>query len=500
MWKKSKDTVCISITENEIKAVAVKGAGTGARITQAVVSPIDKEKSDDLSKTVASALKPLKVKGANVCFIAPPTSVTTKNIEIPSTNVDEIRSIVSLQAGRHTPFARDEIQIGYVNIGVHKNNYTKVLLVIVNKNALKSQITTLSKAGFKVSKVYFAPESVADFYATAMGLKGQEETVGVVDVGQQTTEFILISNGVVATSRNIPVGKQALADEGESAQSRLIEEITKTVESSQTEEIIATPKKYVLSSDDPHMRTLQTGLHEKVQTEIEIVPFIDKVGATKSVIKKMATDYATHSFLDVTAPAIYGDDKSIDLLPDEIHMQEMISSQGKEVFKIAILTFFLFVVVASLLSAKLFYKSQVLEKYVDKYEENKDQVDTLEDISERTQIVKQFLDNRMTSLQIIEHLYRDIPKEIYLTNLIIDGEKTIRMEGISDIGSLIHKLVTQLARSEYFEEVDLIATNSRKDRGKDVHAFEIVIQLEKDEESDESEEAEDNPDNTGTEE
>ncbi len=484
MWKKSKDNICISITDQEVKAVLIKGNASNARVINAAIKDVADVKPDELPKVLASALKPVKAKGANVCLIAPPTTITTKNIEIPSTNQEEIQSIVSLQAGRHTPFARDEIQIGYVNIGVHKNNYSKVLLVIVNKSALKEQISVLSRAGLKVSKVFFAPESVAEYYANALGLKGKEETVGIIDVGKLATEFVLISNGVVATSRNIPVGKDSLSAEGDAAKERLIEEISKTVEASQTEEIIDAPSKYVLANDDPVLRDLQAGIEDKLKVTTEIVPYIDKVNVPKGVLKKIATDYAAHSFLEVIAPAAYAEGRAIDLLPEEIQIQEMIASQGKEIFRIAILSFFLLVVVGSLFSAKMYYSSQVLEKYTEKYAENKEKVAFLEDVSLRTKIVKRFLDDRMTSLEIIDHLYQEIPKEIYLTNIMIDGNNRIRLEGISDIGSLIHELVTQLGQSEYFAKVDLMATSSRKDRGKDVHAFEIVIQLTAPEEED----------------
>ncbi len=486
MLKKVKDNICISITENQIKAALVKGSGSSGKIINVVAKSLIDVKEDNLSKEIAAVLRPLKVKGAEISLIASPMMITTKNIEIPSTNQEEIQSIVSLQAGRHTPFARDEIQIGYVNIGVHKNNYTKVLLVIVNKNALKEQLDHLTKAGFKVNKVYFAPESVAGYYAKALNLKDQESTVGIIDVGEKTTEFVLISNGVVATSRNIPIGKADVEAEGDSARDRLIEEISKTVESSCAEEIISTPSKYVLSSDDQTMRGLQEGIQQKLQSEVEIVPYIDKINATKGVIKYIATDFAANTFLDVIAPAVYGSDCSIDLLPDEIRIQESISLQGKEIFKIAILSFALLLIVAGLFSAKMFYNSSTLKQYTEKLDENKDKVASLEELSERTKIVKRFLENRMTSLDIIDDLYKDIPKEIYLTNLVIEGDTSIKLEGISDVASLIYKLVTELGQSEDFSKVELIATNSRKDRGKDVHAFEIMIQLKASEEDEEN--------------
>ena len=46
---------------------------------------------------------------------------------------------IDLQAGRHTPFSREEILMDYLNIGTYRKNYTEVLLVIVNSNAVRGR-------------------------------------------------------------------------------------------------------------------------------------------------------------------------------------------------------------------------------------------------------------------------------------------------------------------------------------------------------------------------
>ena len=79
-----------------------------------------------------------------------------KNIEIPSLDPDEIKEIIDLQAGRHTPYSRGEIIIDYINIGTYRENYTKILLVIVTLSVVRRQIEILAKAGLITEKVFFA--------------------------------------------------------------------------------------------------------------------------------------------------------------------------------------------------------------------------------------------------------------------------------------------------------------------------------------------------------
>jgi len=479
MLSNNKDNICISITHDDFKAVEVKKSGANAFISHVVVKNISEIKEESLPKIISSSLKGFKLKSSNISLIAPLSSITTKNIEIPSVNSEEIESIVSLQAGRHTPFARDEIQIGYINIGVHKNNYSKVLLVIANKNAIKDQFNTLAKAGIKVSKVLFAPEGISDFYARGLGMSDSPSPTAIIDVGDKTTELVLMSKGLTFTSRNIPIGKLTIKEEGEETQKKLIDEISKTVESSQTEEIISSPEKYVFTSNDEIIRGLQAEMQEKFNWNVEIVSYIDKIKASRGVVKQITTKFSAHSFLDIVASASISNsrNKTINLLPEEITMQEAIAAQGVEVFKMAILAFLLMLSICGLYTAKIFYQNNVLQKYNEKYEENKDRVLALERISESTKVVQRFLFERMSSLQIIDHIYADIPQQIYLTNMNISQDGSIKIEGISDVGSLIHNLVTKFNQSDFFANVNLIATNSRKDRGKDVHAFEITLKL-----------------------
>ncbi|MBF0533362.1 MAG: hypothetical protein HQL23_09785, partial [Candidatus Omnitrophica bacterium] len=88
---------------------------------------------------------------------------------------EEIKSIVSLQAGRHTPFSREEIQVGYIHIGVYKSNYTKILLVIANKNVIKQQLSVFDRAGLRVKRVLFSAEGIAAFYTAGLNLKNEKD-------------------------------------------------------------------------------------------------------------------------------------------------------------------------------------------------------------------------------------------------------------------------------------------------------------------------------------
>jgi len=243
-----KDYVALSLNENVLKISQIKIVGNNLKVMNISVQDLSGIEPDDLPKTIQSSVSKFNVKSSQVVYIVPHGITTTKNIEIPSINPEEIKSIVNLQAGRHTPFSREEIQIGYVNIGVYKSNYTKVLLVITNKSTLKNQLSILEKAGLKIKKVLFAPEGIAGFYSNLLNMSTDEGPVGIIDVGNKSTDFVVVLKGMAITSRSIPVGKANLISEGPAAKDKLIDELKKTIEDYQREDIDQTPQNYIITS------------------------------------------------------------------------------------------------------------------------------------------------------------------------------------------------------------------------------------------------------------
>ena len=78
------------------------------------------------------------------------------------------------------------------------------------------------------------------------------------------------------------------------------------------------------------------------------------------------------------------------------------------------------------------------------------------------------------------------PDEIYLQSILLGEEGRINIQGISESMSRVFNFVTALEESEYFKSVKTTSTTAKKDRGKDVAAFEIVFRLEStDDEEDE---------------
>ncbi len=150
----SRDVVGIEINDASLKLAHVRHSPASAEVAGLLSRNIAGLPNEEVSKIIAGSFGELKLNNPVIVNIIPSHLVITKNIEVPSIDPREIKEIINLQAGRHTPYSREEIIVDYINIGISKHSYTKILLVIVERNVIKRQFDILDKAGVKSQKVF----------------------------------------------------------------------------------------------------------------------------------------------------------------------------------------------------------------------------------------------------------------------------------------------------------------------------------------------------------
>ncbi len=478
MFKKDKEYLGISLNEGVLKLAHVRLIGRNHKVVNVVKKDVREMSEDQIPSAVQAALAESGAKSCDAILSVPANLVTTKNIEIPSLDKEEIKSIIDLQAGRHTPYSREEILIGWVSIGVFQRNFTKVLLVIINRDVLKKQVDLLMSAGVRIERVLFAPEGIAGFYAQALGAKEEDPPAGVIDIASQVTNFCIEYNGTVATCRCIPVGLSHLIKEGQAAQDKLLEELANSVDAYQNEDVSSMPENYLLTSDDAKVKDLQTVLQERLKANVKVNPFLDQITADQPVMLKMVSEYSDESFLDVIAPTLTSGGVQVDLTPEEVVTQRQIEEKGRQVVKAAALAIILLFLTCGIFFSKIYFKGVLLDKLKDEYVQKRRAVIVLDRTAQRTRIIKDYINSRMVGLDVLSELYRLVPKEIYLQTILLDENGTINIQGVSESMSRVFNFVTALEESELFKGVKTRSTTAKKDRGKDVAAFDISFRLE----------------------
>lgn len=469
-----KKYLTISINDGLIKLAQGSSSGNLEKVARAAFTTTPG--GDEAAKTLKSLLTSFNRKLPVLCVV-PANAATAKNIEVPSSDPEEIKSIINLQASRHTPYSREEVLISYINLGLNAANNTRLLLVIVHRDVVKERISILERSGLDVDKVLFVPEAQARFYARALNLKRDAPACGIIDFSLNATNFIVISKASLLFVRSIPIGIKSLV-QGADAPAKLQEEIKKSMDAFMQEDGNEAPVSYVVTTSQDAVNAVLPVLKEGLKIEFQVKAFSNFIKGPSGVVKKLQSDYGDDSFLDVIAPLSSAAKSEINLMPDEMVLKKTVDRQSKEAIKTGIAAVIIMVLVIAMIMSNLYFKDTFLNKKLrEQFAPQKAQVQKLEEQMNKAKLVRGYIQGRMVSLDVIHELYTITPHSIYLNNIVMDEDGTITIDGISDSMSQVFSYVKSLDDSTMFKEAKTKSTSTKKDNGKDVAAFEIEFKL-----------------------
>ncbi len=468
----NKRYLSFSINESVIKLVQATSSGVVEKVARGSAADSSVEA---LGGTLKTLLNGFDRSSAVVCVI-PASAATSKTIEVPSTDPQEIRSIINLQVGRHTPYSREEVLIGYINLGQGSPNHTKVFLVIVHRNIVKDRLNVLERASLQPDKVLFVPEGIGRLYCKGLNLKKDSSPVGVIDVALSSVNFLVASRGSVTFSRSIPIGVKQLVESQESV-NKLLEEINTSLAAYMSEDAVTPIGSFVLTTDSDVVKNLPSALKESLKSDVHLSSYIQFINAG-SVKNKLQRDFADDSFLDVIAAASNISKCEINLMPEEMIVKKSVEKQSKEAIKTVVAVLIILVLLGGAMMSKIYFKQAFLNHNLkEKYAAQKEEVVLLQERLNKLNVVKNYLSGRMVSLDVIHELYRVTPTQIYLNVIALNDDGSLMVSGVSDSMSRVFSYVKALSDSPMFKNVKTKSTATKKDNGKDVAVFELNLEL-----------------------
>jgi len=470
--------------------VGIIFSGDSLKLTHARISPNRREVLDilshnigglsdeDIVKTIRKSLSELKPKNPDIIDIIPPNLVITKNIEIPSTKPQEIKNIIDLQAGRHTPYSREEIIVDYIDIGPYRHSYTKILLIIVARNVIRRQFEILGKAGVRLQKVAFSSEGLARFVSKVSRIEAKESPISVMDIDESLSDFTIIFKDKPIFVRSIPIGTQHLISEKERYQLKFVEEIKRSLEAYQSEDIEKSPNMLILTGAIEEVKDLQAVLNDNLHLPTRTVSYFKNLIVSSRALKATSAAKGS-SFLSAIVPLFVLDELKVDLIPEEVKLRKSVEEKGRELIKTGIFILTIFVLIFSILLSKIYFKGNYLNMLNKEYQSLNQKAQELETDFAKISLVKNYLSNRGYSLEILTNLHEVAPFDLKLSDIRFEGEGKFTIKGTAESMSTVFSFVDSLENSKYFQDVKTRYTTKRKDGLKDVTDFEIVSTLTK---------------------
>ncbi|MDD5466095.1 MAG: pilus assembly protein PilM [Candidatus Omnitrophica bacterium] len=473
-----RDFVGIDFSSNTLKLVHARGLANKRKIVNIKSCDITGLPDAEISKVIRACFNNLTVKDANIVNTVASHLILTKNIEIPSIDHGVIKKIIDLQAPRHTPYSREEIISDYIDICTYKHTYTKILLVIVARNVIKRQFEILEKAGLKLTNVFLAPEGLARSISRILKIETENAPVGILHIDESCTDFSIVFKSKVLFIRSIPIGARSLLDEKEKFVVKFIEEIKRSLEAYQAEEIESYPKTLFLTGAIEELKDVETILNNNLHLSVKIVAYLSNLIIPDEPLKAaFKTRYS--SFLNVIAPLFSLEEMRVSFIPEEIKIKRSLEERGNDLIKIGVFTLTIFILLFFILLSKIYFKSVYLKELSNKYQTLDQESQKLEKESLKVKTVRNYLSSRGFFLEALTELHNISPLDLELNDIRFDEQDKFSVRGTAESMSIVFSFVDSMKKLKYFQDVKTKYTTKRKDGYKDLTDFEITALLNK---------------------
>jgi len=473
------EIIGIEFGKTVLKIAVVKGSAHRKELAKLICLDIGSLADTDISKLVAQSFAEHKIKRQEVLSVLPASAVINKNIEVPSVDPQEIKEIINLQAGRHTPYSRNEIIVDYIDLGVYKHNYTKILLVITTRSTIKRQSEILHNAQLKLTKVLFAPEGLSKFICKAHRIDSESSPIGVVHIDSDSTDFSAVFKKKVLFIRAIPIGTQNLSgQEAQKYKLKFAEELKGTLEVYQNEDIDRSPDRLFITGCAEFIEGLGSVLNDTLRLPVNIMSSFKGAPISQQAHKESAL-LRQLSFLNLAAALLALEDTRIDLIPEETKLSRSLEERGKNLIKFGVLSLSCCVLLFLALASSVYFKSLYLKKLNAKYETLNVEARKLEDEFAQVNLIKKYLAGRGYSLEILSELYNITPLEMEFNDIRYDSQGRLILRGAAESMTVVFAFVDSMEKSVFFKDVKTRYTTKRKEGLRDVTDFEITCVLER---------------------
>jgi Tfp pilus assembly protein PilN len=472
------DRVSIDFAGNLLKIAYIKTSAIKKGKINLIIKNTENLSEDEIAEIIKKSLTDAKIKKPTIVGIIPSTLAIIKNIEIPSTNPQEIKEIVDLQAARHTPYSSEEIIIGYVNVGISKLNYTRIFLIIVNQDVIRRQFEILNKAHLEIKRVIFEPEGINNIVCKILKLESQELPITIIHVDKFSSDFIVSLKGKIIFARSISLGFQNFSQDKEKYITDFKEEVKKSIETYQSEEIGGAISMLVLSGVNLlcQEENLAVSLKNFLDVPVRIFAY-DNLPIAQTAYE-VISESKDSSFVDVIAPLMTLEQLQIDLIPEEIKIQRIFKEKSKNIIKTGFLVATILVLIGGMLMSKIYFRELYLEKLKVQYKTTNQKAENLEKTFKKVQLVRSYLSRRGYVLEVLSQLYNLITPEIYLNEIKFDQKGSFSIKGTSTSMSSVFSFITTMEQSEYYKDVKTNSTRKREEEGANLVDFEIISVLE----------------------
>ena len=477
--KFQKPTIVVEIGNDWLKIAEYSPSPSGGEITKIGLQKLAWIR-DNMSVALSKTFKDMNLNRQSVVLCIPRHLITVRVLDLPSIDPKEINDMVNLQVGKQTPYSKEEVISTHKIMYSIREGYTKVVLAIAHRSIVNERVETLRNAGINVEKVSISSEGVYNWFSLSYLPEirlNDIETVALLDIDSNYSDFIAIVNKKLVFTKNIFIGANHLLEKSE-WKDKLVEELKRCLERYHTEERNTKIAKMYLSGAARSIEGLDIFLTNSLDSVAENADTFKNIRLKEGL--KLAQDQNMNyvSLTPLLGTAIKSASLELDLTPSEQKILKLMEAKRKDLTVMGILFVSIVMVLSFLMLISLYYKNSYLAQLKKKVAETSKESSQIEKMGLSIELVNKNLDAKNSSLNMLHEIYKITPPEISLTSINIDENKQVVLKGRGFAMSDVFKFIKTLEESPMLENVKASYTRTKKekenDRDIEYAEFEII--------------------------
>ncbi len=206
----------LDIGTSAIRLVELRGGGPVKQLVRYGYVPVDiklamsdaKADQQKVVQIIQDLLAQSRVQSKNVVVGVPSQQVFTTVVDIDRLEPGELAKTIRFQADSIIPTPLADSKIDWAILGDSPKDKSKVevLLTSVANNYIEARLDLLESIGLNV--IAFEPDNLA----LVRSFVAPDSTTAqmVVDVGENSTDLVIVMNGAPRLTRSIPTGSEAI--------------------------------------------------------------------------------------------------------------------------------------------------------------------------------------------------------------------------------------------------------------------------------------------------
>ncbi len=157
-----------------------------------------------LGETILGAVQQAGITTKNVAVGMPAAKTFTAIVRVDNQPEDELMNTIKYQLDKYIPMPLDEATVDYVSLGVCPNDATKAEVLISSSAVSFAESRLEMMESFGLNVIAQEPESLA--MARALTPIGAQDARLIIDLGERSTDIVMMYKGVPRLVRSVPGG------------------------------------------------------------------------------------------------------------------------------------------------------------------------------------------------------------------------------------------------------------------------------------------------------